>query len=97
MGNGYSCDRMIKFCTNDNINKMTSNFAYMCHLNSLSLWHNRLGNVGLSTIKRIVKCDMIACDVKEFEKCEKCVKSKMIKKPFHNVERSSNLLDLIHS
>ena len=26
-----------------------------------------------------------------------CVKSKMIKKPFYSVERSSNLLDLIHS
>ena len=40
---------------------------------------------------------MIACDAKEFEKCEMCVKSKMIKKSFHNVERSSNFLDLIHS
>ena len=40
---------------------------------------------------------MIASDVKEFENCDICVKSKMIKKPFHNVERSSNLLDLIHS
>ena len=40
---------------------------------------------------------MIACDVKEFEKCEICVKSKMIKKQFHSVERSSNLLDLIHT
>ena len=27
----------------------------------------------------------------------KCVKSKMIKKPLYSVERSSNLLDLIHS
>ena len=30
------------------------------------------------------------------EKCEICVKSKMIKNPFHSVERSSNLLDSIH-
>ena len=42
----------------------------------------------------IVKCGMIACDAKEFEKC---VKSKMIKKPFHSGERSFNLFDLIHS
>ncbi|KAL6339480.1 hypothetical protein AAG906_033019 [Vitis piasezkii] len=56
-----------------------------------------LAHVGLSTIKRIVKCGLIACDTKKFEKCEICVKSKMIKKPFHSVERSSNLLDLIHS
>ena len=44
----------------------------------------------------IVKCGMIACDAKEFEKCEKCVKSKMIKKHIHNVERSYNLLNLIY-
>ena len=40
---------------------------------------------------------MIACDAKEFKKCETYVKSKMIKKSSHNVERSSNLFDLIHS
>ena len=74
VGKGYSCDEMIKLCTNDNINKMTSNFTYMCDSNSLSLWHNRLGHAGLSTIKMIVKCDMIACDAKEFEKYEICGK-----------------------
>ena len=68
MGKGYSCDGMIKLCTNDNFYKVASNSAYMCHSNSLSLWPNRLGHVGLSTIKRIVKCGMIACDVNEFEK-----------------------------
>uniref|UniRef100_F6H3T4 ABC transporter G family member 40 n=1 Tax=Vitis vinifera TaxID=29760 RepID=F6H3T4_VITVI len=97
VGKGYSCDGMIKLSTNDNINKMTSTSAYMCDSNSLILWHNRLAHVGLSTIKRIVKCGLIACDTKKFEKCEICIKSKMIKKPFHSVERSSNLLDLIHS
>ena len=59
MGNGYSCDGMIKLCTNDNLNKVALNSAYMCDLNSLSMWHNRLGHIGLNTIKRIVKCGMI--------------------------------------
>ena len=82
VGKGYSCDGMIELCTNDNIKKMTSNSTYMCYSNSLSLWHNRLRHVGLSIIKRIVKCGMIACDAKEFENCEICIKSKMIKKVF---------------
>ena len=73
VGNGYFCDRMIKLCTNNNINKITSNSTYMCDSNTLSLWHNRLGHVDLITIKRIVKCGMIACDAKEFENCELCV------------------------
>ena len=38
-----------------------------------------------------------ACDVKEFEICELCVTSNMIKKSFHSVKRSFNILDLIHS
>ena len=97
VGKGYSCDGMIKLYTNDNFNKVASNSVYMCDSNSLFLWYNRLGHVGLSTIKRIVKCGMIACDVKEFLKCKICVKSKIIKKSFHSVEISSNLLDLIHS
>ena len=93
MGKGFSCDGMIKLCINDNFNKMVSNFAYICYSNSLSLWYNRLRHVGLNTIKRNVKCGMIACDAKEFEKCKICVKEKMIKKPFHSIEISSNLLD----
>ena len=44
-----------------------------------------------------MKCGIIASDVKEFEKCEICVKLKLIQKVFHSIERSSNLLDLIHS
>ena len=72
VGKGYSCDGMIKLCTNDNFNKVASNSAYMCDSNSLSLWHNKLRHVGLSTIKMIVKCGMIACDGKEFEKCDMC-------------------------
>ena len=41
VGNSYSCDEMIKLCTNDNFNKVASNSNYMCDSNSLSLWHNR--------------------------------------------------------
>ena len=48
-------------------------------------------------MKRLVKHGLISCKIDEFNKCEICVKSKMVKKPFHSVERSSNLLDLVHS
>ena len=66
----------------------------MCDSNSLSLWHNRFGHVCLSIIKMILKRGMIVYDAKELQKC---VKSKMIKKCFYSVERSSNLFDLIHT
>ena len=37
VGKSYSCDGMIKLCTNDNFNKIAFNPAYMCNSNSLSL------------------------------------------------------------
>ena len=42
VGKGYSCDGMIKLCTNENFNKLASNSTYMCDSDSLSLWHNKL-------------------------------------------------------
>ena len=97
VGKGYSTEGMVKLCTNDNvsINNKSVSSAYI--VDSISLWHGRLAHIGIGTMKRMVKCGLIECDVKNFNKCEICTKSKMIKKPFHSVERSTNLLDLVHS
>ena len=86
---------MIKLCTTDNIINEISNSAYM--LESVSLWHNRLAHTGISSMKRLIKSGLISCNINDFEKCELCVKSKMIKKPFKSVERNTNILDLVHS
>lgn len=85
---------MIKLCTTKNIINKIYNFAYM--LESDSLWHTRLSYIGISTMKRLLKLGLISCDVDNFDKCEICVKSNMIKKPFKSVERKTNLFDLIH-
>lgn len=95
VGKGYSAEGMIKLCTIDNIINKVSNSAYM--IDSVSLWHSRLAHIGISTMNRLIKSKLISCNIHEFEKCEICVKSKMIKKPFKSVERKSNLLDLVHS
>ena len=58
---------------------------------------SRLAHIGFSTMKRLIKCGLISCKSDKLDKCEICVKSKMIKKPFYSVERNSKLLDLIHS
>ena len=68
-----------------------SNFSF------ITLWHNSLAHIGYRTIKRLVKCEVTSCDVNEHDKCELCVKSKMVKKYFPSVKRNSKLLDLIHS
>lgn len=95
VGKGYSYDGMVKLCIANNAINNNDASAYM--VDSVSLWHGRLAHVGISTTKRMIKCGLIFCDnVNKFKKCEKCVKSKMVKKPFRNVERNSQLLDLIH-
>jgi transposase InsO family protein len=45
----------------------------------------------------MVKCGMISCELTKSDKCEICAESKMIKKPFQSVERSSKLLDLVNT
>ena len=96
IGKGYSSDRMVKLCIVDNgINNNNVSSAYM--LDSVSLWHGRLAHIGLITMKIMIKCGLISCDVDKFKKCEICVKSKMIKKPFKSVERNLDLLELVHT
>ena len=95
---GFSCDRMIKLCIVDSPTNNKNNDAFVYKIDSVSLWHNRLAHIGISTMKRMIKCGLISCDnINNFDKCEICVKSKIVKKPFHSVERNFELLDLGHS
>ena len=95
VGKGYSSDGMVKLCIVDNNNNNIVSFAYIN--DSITLWHGRLAYIGISTMKRLIKCGMISCNVDKFNKCKICIKSKMIKKPFHSVERNTNLLELMYS
>ena len=63
LGKGYSCEGMVKLCTNDvtfNVINKNDNSASIVECDSLFLWHLRLSHIGLSTMKRVVKCGMIA-------------------------------------
>lgn len=48
-------------------------------------------------MKIMIKCGLIQCDIDNLKKRETCVKSKMIKKSFHSVVRTTRLLELVHS
>ena len=90
----YSTDGMVKRCIVDNINN--KNFA--CDYMIIPLFYGsvRLAHFVISTMKKLIKCVRISCNIDKFNKCE-IIKSNMIKKHFHTVERNSNLLDLVHS
>ena len=51
-----------------------------------------------NTLKRLVKLNLLPnVNVDGTHKCEVCVEAKMMKLPFHSVERSTTPLELIHS
>lgn len=95
VGKEYFTEGVIKLRTTNNIIKEISYSTYM--LESISLWHNRLTHINISSMKRLINSGLISRKINDFEKCELCVKSNMIKKYFKSVERNTNLLDLVHS
>ena len=90
VGKGYGCNGMFKLSINER--KVS---AYI--VDYFYLWHDRLEHLNFKSIKNISKLGIIACSNESTEKCEICVKSKMAKKHFPNVERNSQLLEPIRS
>ena len=64
---------------------------------SISLWHKRLAHTNVKNIEKMKNNGLINFQNKDFEKCETCVKSKFVKKPFPIIKRETTLLELIHS
>lgn len=90
VGKGYSCDGMFKLSINE-----ISPIVYV--VDSSLLWHARLGHLNYGYLHYMSKHNYITCKNDHVGKCEICVQAKMTKKPFHKVERSTELLELVHS
>lgn len=78
-----------------NINKVSNYF-----LVSIDIWHARLGHVNFGSLNRIVNSGLLSkCNPKaaDAHKCEVCTKFKLVRKPFKSVERSNEVLGLIHT
>ena len=93
VGKGYSCDGMFKLSIINN--KMPSS-AYIVEL-SLSLWHDRLAHISFRSLKFMAKHGLINYDQDSMQTCEVCIQAKMTKKPFPKVERTTCLLELVHT
>jgi len=77
------------------INKEKS-FVYL--LESLILWHARLGHVNYKSLQNLSNLGYIPkLNLKEIRKCEICIEIKFEKNSFHSVDRNTELLGLIHS
>ena len=92
VGKGYMYEGMFKL----NINNMNVSSAYM--VDSLSLWHNRLGHVNIRRLHDMTNLDLIPKHENDMhEKCKVCAQTKITRSPFPKIEKTSSLLHLIHS
>ncbi|KAL0312905.1 UNVERIFIED_CONTAM: Retrovirus-related Pol polyprotein from transposon TNT 1-94 [Sesamum radiatum] len=98
IGNGYLSDGLFVLNTLPVIsNKSTSNSAYI--VESINIWHGRLGHVNFDSIKRLKSMNLInTFEASKCTKCSICVESKFVKKPLKPVtQRCTELLELIYS
>ena len=71
-----------------------------CNINedSSMLWHQRLGHMSIDRIKRLVKDGVLSTlDYTDLEACVDCIKGKQTNKSKKNANRSSNILEIIHT
>ncbi|KAL8124691.1 hypothetical protein AgCh_012369 [Apium graveolens] len=67
-------------------------------IESSNIWHARLGHLNFGALKNMMNLELIPkYTIEKNSKCQVCVSAKQIRKPFHNVVRDSDLLDLVHT
>ncbi|GKB37255.1 zinc finger, CCHC-type containing protein [Tanacetum coccineum] len=74
-----------------------SAFMSTSKLNDSILWHARLGHVHFKRMQDMSKDGLIPAFDMDTEKCQTCMLNKITKKPFQNVKRETEVLELIHS
>ena len=99
VGKGYMSNGLFKMnvmtIVSDFSNKNTSS-AYM--LESSNIWHGRLGHVNFDTLCKLMNLELLPkFKIDANYKCEICVESKLTRTSFHNIERSTEPLELNHS
>ncbi|GJR37734.1 zinc finger, CCHC-type containing protein [Tanacetum coccineum] len=75
----------------------SSTFMSTSKLNDSIIWHARLGHVHFKTMQDMSKDWLILAFDMDTEKCKTCMLTKITKKPFQNVQRETEVLELIHS
>ncbi|GJW84869.1 zinc finger, CCHC-type containing protein [Tanacetum coccineum] len=95
IGFGYLSNHMFRLnIVSDNIG---SAFMSTSKLNDSILWHARLGHVHFKRMQDMSKDGLIPAFDMDTRKCQTCMLNKITKKPFQNVKRETEVLELIHS
>ena len=99
VGKGYMSNGLFRMSVvtivSDFNNKNTSS-AYMLEFSNI--WHDILGHVNFDTLRKLMNLELLPkFNIDANHKCEACVESKLTLGSFHNIERSNESLELIHS
>ena len=97
VGKGYDDECLCVLNVDQVINKEgSSSCTYL--VDSIDVWHGRLGHVNLGYIKKMKECGIInLLSEANMDKCEICAKTKITKKPCKSITREIELLRLVHS
>ena len=93
VGKGYACDGMLKLNIENNISSASS--VYM--LSFMNFWHAHLCHINSRYVGIMSNIGLIPRLTKDIEKCEACSQAKITKRSHKNVERNTELLELIHT
>lgn len=104
VGKGYLIEGLFKLSvvTNDNDinnNNAGTSAASVYMIDPSFLWHSRLGHVNFRSLQRMINLGMLPkCSMNKINsKCEICVESKYISHSHKSVEKSNEVLGLIHT
>ena len=96
LGKGYQNNGLFILNVSSDNKEGSSSSAYM--VESLDIWHGRLGHVNVPYILKLKERILInKLDNTNLNKCEIFVETKITKKPSKQVTRQSELLELVHS
>ena len=103
VGKGYLDQGLFKLSTvtNDNVinnNNAGTSTASVYMIDPSFLWHSRLGHVNFRSLQRMINLGMLPkCTMDKISKCEICVESKYTSHSHKSVEKSNEILGLIHT
>ncbi|GKA43539.1 pol polyprotein [Tanacetum coccineum] len=103
VGKGYLDEGLFKLSvvTDDNVinnNNAGTSTASVYMIDPSFLWHSRLGHVNFRSLQRMINLGMLPkCSKDKISKCEICVESKYTSHSHKSVEKSNEILGLIHT
>ncbi|GJR77919.1 retrovirus-related pol polyprotein from transposon TNT 1-94 [Tanacetum coccineum] len=103
VGKGYLNEGLFKLSvvTDDNVinnNNAGTSTASVYMIDPSFVWHSRLGHVNFHSLQRMINLGMLPkCSKDKISKCEICVESKFTSHSHKSVEKSNDILGLIHT